>query len=48
MVYTVNGVKFDGFRTDVLLEAKGNYGQFVNPATDNLHSWWTGEQPLIK
>ena len=42
MVYEVRGVRFDGFRNGTLLEAKGNYSQFVNKNTGQFHGWFNG------
>ena len=33
MVYKVNEVKFDGFKNNILIEAKGDYSKFVNKST---------------
>lgn len=38
MVYKVNGVKFDGYKDGVLIEAKGNYSQFVNQTTGKFQT----------
>lgn len=47
MVYKVNGVKFDGFKNGVLLEAKGNYANFVNKKTGEFYSWFKGQDTLV-
>ena len=47
MVYEVRGVRFDGFRNGTLLEAKGNYSQFVNKNTGQFHGWFNGRQSLV-
>lgn len=47
MVYKVNGVKFDGFKDGVLIEAKGNYSNFVNKGTGEFQSWFNGKESLI-
>ena len=46
MVYEVRGVRFDGFRNGTLLEAKGNYSQFVNKNTGQFHPWFRGGDAL--
>lgn len=47
MVYKVNGVKFDGFKDGVLIEAKGDYSNFVNKGTGEFQSWFAGQDSLI-
>lgn len=47
MVYKVNGVKFDGFKDGVLMEAKGYYSNFVNKGTGEFQSWFNGKESLI-
>lgn len=47
IVYKVNGVKFDGFKDGVLIEAKGNYSNFVNKSTGKFYSWFKGQDSLI-
>jgi hypothetical protein len=46
--YEVNGVKFDGFRDGVLLDAKDQYRRFVDSQTGDWESWWRGREELIK
>ena len=47
MVYKVNGVKFDGFKNGMLIEAKGNYSQFVNKKTGEFQKWFSGKDSLV-
>ena len=47
MVYNVNGVKFDGFKDGVLIEAKGNYSNFVDKKSGEFTEWFTGKKVLI-
>ena len=47
MVYKVNGVKFDGYKDGVLIEAKGNYSNFVNKKTGEFYKWFDGKDSLI-
>ena len=47
MVYKVNGVKFDGFKNGMLIEAKGNYLQFVNKKTGEFQKWFSGKDSLV-
>ena len=47
MVYKVNDVKFDGFKNGILMEAKGNYSQFVNKTTGKFQTWFNGKESLI-
>lgn len=47
IVYKVNGVKFDGFKDGVLIEAKGNYSNFVNKSTGSFYDWFKGKESLI-
>lgn len=50
-IYRVNGVKFDGFRNGMLLEAKAYYKQFVDPATGQFKDFFlasrTGAKGLV-
>jgi len=46
MVYNVNGVKFDGYKDGVLLEAKGIYSNFVNKSGE-FYEWFTGSEGLV-
>lgn len=47
MVWVQNGVKFDGMKDGVLLDAKGKYAQFINPNTGEFYGWFTGKQDLL-
>ena len=47
MVYRVNGVKFDGYANGVLMEAKGNYSNFVNKFTGKFKAWFSGKDCLV-
>lgn len=47
MVYKVNGVKFDGYKNGTLIEAKGNYSQFVNKKTGEFPKWFNGSSSLV-
>ncbi len=45
--YVVNGVKFDGFKNGVLLDAKGpGYANFVN-SDGEFQPWFNGQQSLL-
>lgn len=46
MVYKVDGVKFDGFKDGVLVEAKGNYSNFVDKS-GNFYEWFNGRESLL-
>ncbi len=48
-VYDRNGVKFNGFKNGILLEAKGlGYGNFVDPGSGEFSKWWKrGAQRLV-
>lgn len=41
-----NGVKFDGYRNGTLIEAKGNYYNFVNK-DGKFYSWFKGKDSLL-
>jgi len=45
--YVVNGVKFDGYQNGVLLDAKANYGQFVDNTTGQFADWFTGQNKMV-
>lgn len=47
MAWVQNGVKFDGVKDGVLLDAKGEYAQFINPNTGEFYGWFTGKQDLL-
>ena len=46
MVYNVSGVRFDGYKDGILLEAKGNYSNFVNK-NGEFHKWFAGAESLV-
>ncbi len=46
-VWLQNGVKFDGIKDGILLDAKGKYAQFVNKSTGTFYSWFTGQKSLV-
>jgi len=46
--YVVNGVKFDGVKDGVLLDAKSGYNNFVDKQTGEFYEWFTGKESLIK
>ncbi len=46
MVYKVDGVKFDGFKDGVLVEAKGNYSNFIDKS-GNFYEWFNGKESLL-
>ncbi len=47
--FLLNGTKFDGITDNgVLLEVKGEYAQFLDPAKKaDFHSWWDGSNGLV-
>jgi hypothetical protein len=45
--YEVNGVLFDGFDGVNLIDAKGNYSQFLDDQ-GKWHGWWTGGDNLVR
>lgn len=47
MVWIQNGVKFDGMKNGILLDAKGKYSQFINKKTGEFYTWFNGKQSLI-
>lgn len=47
MAWVQNGVKFDGMKDGILLDAKGNYSQFINKNTGEFYDWFTGKQGLL-
>lgn len=42
-----NGVKFDGMKNGVLLDAKGKYSNFVDPNTGEFYNWFSGKDDLL-
>lgn len=46
-VWLQNGVKFDGMKDGVLLDAKGKYEQFIDKSTGEFYDWFTGKYGLI-
>ena len=47
MVYEVNGVKFDGYKDGVLIDAKGSYGNLADPNTGDFKPFFTGQQGIV-
>lgn len=45
--YLLNGVKFDGFKGGVLVDAKSGYQSFVNKKTGVFHDWFNGANSLV-
>ena len=43
-----NGVKFDGMKGGVLVDAKGKYSQFINPNNGRFYEWFTGKESLVE
>ncbi|MBQ9935243.1 MAG: hypothetical protein IJO70_05275 [Lachnospiraceae bacterium] len=48
MAWVQNGVKFDGMKDGILLEAKGKYSQFVNKETGEFFDWFSGKQDFVE
>jgi RHS repeat-associated protein len=46
--YEVGGVRFDGVRGGTLLEAKGNYDNFVNAKTGQFQNWFVNSKKGAK
>lgn len=46
-VFLQNGVKFDGMKNGILLDAKGKYAQFVSKATGEFYDWFKGKDALV-
>jgi RHS repeat-associated protein len=46
--YVVNGVKFDGIKDGVLIDAKSGYDNFVNKDTGKFQNWFAGKESLVK
>ncbi len=46
-VWYQNGVKYDGMKDGVLIDAKGKYSQFVNKNTGEFKEWFTGKYDII-
>jgi len=44
--FEVNGIRFDGFRGNVLIETKSSYNNFVTDSGDFV-SWFTGKEGLL-
>ena len=42
-----NGVKFDGIKDGILIDAKGKYSQFINKNTGKFYDWFTGKKGLL-
>lgn len=47
MAWIQNGVKFDGMKDGVLLDAKGKYAQFIDKSTGEFYEWFSGKDSLI-
>jgi len=47
MAWVQNGVKFDGMKDGVLLDAKGKYAQFIDKSTGGFYEWFSGKDSLI-
>ncbi|MBQ2802855.1 MAG: hypothetical protein IJF07_03045 [Lachnospiraceae bacterium] len=47
MAWVQNGVKFDGMKDGVLLDAKGKYAQFIDKNTGEFKDWFSGKQDFI-
>ncbi len=47
MAWVQNGVKFDGMKDGVLLDAKGKYAQFIDKSTGEFYEWFSGKDSLI-
>jgi RHS repeat-associated protein len=45
-VFLRNGVKFDGLKGSTLVEAKGNYSNFVNKS-GKFYDWFTGKEEIL-
>ena len=41
------GVKFDGMKDGVLIDAKAKYAQFINKKTGQFYDWFKGKQGFI-
>lgn len=46
-VWLQNGVKFDGVKNGILIEAKGSYANFVNKKTGQFYSWFNSADDLV-
>ena len=46
-VWVQNGVRFDGMRDGVLLEAKDHYSQFIDVNTGEFYDWFGGQSSLL-
>ena len=47
MAWVQNGIKFDGMKDGVLLDAKGKYSQFIDKNTEDFYEWFSGKESLI-
>lgn len=45
-VWLQNGVKFDGMKDGVLLDAKGKYDQFIDKKTGKFRKWFKGKKGI--
>jgi len=50
LAFKLNGVHFDAFRNNALIDAKGYYNQFVDEATGEFKVWFQkdGAQKMLK
>ncbi len=46
-VFRYNGVDFDGFNGEAILDAKDNYRKFIDPETGRFKSWFSGADDLV-
>ena len=46
--YKLNGVKFDGVKNGVLLDAKSGYAKFIDPQSGTFYSWFRGASSLVE
>ena len=47
VVWVQNGVKFDGMKDGILLDAKGKYSQFIDKSTGEFCEWFSGKETLV-
>ena len=47
MAWVQNGVKFDGVRDGVLLDAKAKLAQFISKKTGDFYGWFKGRQGFL-
>lgn len=46
-VWLQNGVKFDGMKNGILIDAKAKYAQFISKKTGEFYAWFKGAQGLV-